>query len=189
MDLVIAFNWGNHDFWEVATGPLVALVIGVGTIGVNWCYSAKNNKTIKALKEVELNANIIASARIKWLDEVREHTAEFTKNYYAHFNEIEYGKDANRQKEAFENYHKTYYLLKLYYTTTDENGNKNNEHIKIINKLDELNKELEDQIESKMDHGVPLEKEILEKKLKEFISVSAIYFKNVWEEAKKFKTL
>lgn len=90
--------------WTTLIAPGLTFVIGVITVLGTYINTNKNNSTIKQiekdnhhnnnelmkkqnefmeeLKYKELNANIIAQARINWLQEVREINVQFIKSCY-----------------------------------------------------------------------------------------------------------
>lgn len=164
--------------------PIITFIIGVVTIVSNFYFNKKNNETIKELKSIELNANIIANARINWLESVRNHTADFIKNTYSFKNEIIMNKDSEKYKESYENFNKSFYLLKLYFTENKSSGKKNEDHKNILQTSREIHNHVNNQVEYVLEEKGEFDEEKLDELIETFTITTSIYFKKVWEEAK-----
>ena len=171
------------EFWKIFLGPIITFFIGATTVKSNRNSNKRNNEILKDLKEKELNANIISNARIKWLETVRLHSAEFIKNYVAIISN-EHLTRTGKKQENYEEFIKYYYLLKLYYTEKNRRGRNNRKHEEITSILDDLYSELLVEIIWVTEHQGEFDHDRLEKMLHEFTTISSNYFKIVWEEAK-----
>lgn len=163
--------------------PIITFIIGVVTIISNFCFNKKNNETIKELKSIELNANIIANARINWLESVRNHTADFIKNTYSLKNEI-LTKNEEKFKEADENFRKSYYLLKLYFTENRNSEEKNDEHKQILDASEKIYEFIYQEEVFIRERGGEFDQNELDELLNSFTALTSDYFKEVWEDAK-----
>lgn len=166
------------------TAPIITFIIGVVTIFSNFHFNKKNNETIKELKAIELNANIIANARINWLESVRNHTADFIKNTYSFKNEIVLNNNSENFKEADENFKKSYFLLKLYFTENRNSEEKNVEHKQIIDASVKIYEHIYTEAEYVIQRGGEFNQVELNALLNSFTTMTSDYFKEVWEEAK-----
>lgn len=182
MDKMTEFLF-SLEFWKIFLGPIITFFIGAATVKSNRNSNKRNNEILKDLKEKELNANIISNARIKWLETVRLHSAEFIKNYVAIISN-EHLTRTGKKQENYEEFIKYYYLLKLYYTEKNRRGRNNRKHEEITSILDDLYSELLVEIIWVTEHQGEFDHDRLEKMLHEFTTISSNYFKIVWEEAK-----
>lgn len=145
----------------------------------------------------KLKAEIIGKARIEWLQNAREISVEFLNSYTELINTVMTTRDLSEHRKVLEKYNNNMYKLKLYYPVKRKNGEPNYDHVKIVNTLNELEKnfknfssEIKDIIKNDIDPQIRISNmdiKNLDSNVEEFIMKSSIYFKKVWEQAKELK--
>lgn len=164
--------------------PILTAIVGYITIRSNIKSNRRNNLVSQKLKEKELNANVISNARIKWLEKVREHTASYIESANLLCYELTMKYDNKRFATVLSNYRKSHFMMKLYFTKTDHRNKINMDHAKIISLLDEIEKEIREQMRNVSKNKDSLDIDKLESVINKFCENISIYFKKVWEEAK-----
>lgn len=104
----------------------------------------------------KIKAEILAKARIEWLNNARFHTTDYITAYYSLINELmspsvnyqDY-KDIiklthyNNLKKKTEDFNRQETLLKLIYNVNDKYGNCNIDHMKLVNSIDTIQRRVE----------------------------------------------
>lgn len=176
----------NKELWSVALAPIITFIIGVSTVANNIRSNNKNNQLLKNLKAKELSANVFSKARIDWLETVRLHTAELVKNYIAVISNENLTNKGCRQTN-YEDFIKYYYLLKLYYTRTNDEGDDNEDHKKLVEQLDYIYDLFISEFNYVTQENGEFDKEKFKSEMDKFIEDSSRYFKDVWEQAKSIE--
>ncbi|HHP6032997.1 TPA: hypothetical protein ACSEHU_001718 [Streptococcus pyogenes] len=164
--------------------PILTAIIGYITIRSNRKSNRRNNLVSQKLKEKELNANVISNARIKWLEQVREHTASHIENVFLYYSRLVLHDNSEGFIIALSDYRKSYYMIKLFFSERDVRGRLNKDHEKIINALKDIDIELEKLFINAMIKKEKVESKTLNKTIGNFCNICSIYYKKVWEEAK-----
>lgn len=157
-----------------------------------------------------IKADILAKARIQWLEKARTCTTDYITAYYSLINELMspdviYKDDEdiirlthyNNLKKKTENFDKQETLLKLIYNVNDKYGNCNIDHLKLIKSIETIQRRVaqftmiyKNIAIDCISEGQPIPKmdtSLLDDCIEEFINESSVYYKQVWEEAKKLR--
>lgn len=192
-------NSTDESFKTPAWFAIVTLSLTLIAIGVNFLAHRQRIK-----------AEILAKARIEWLDKARFHTTDYITAYYSLINELMspeviYKDDEginrlthyNNLKKKTENFDKQETLLKLIYNVNDKYGNRNIDHMKLIDSIDIINRRVKQfsminkniaiDCISKGQSIPKMDTSLLDVCIEKFITESSIYHKQVWEEAKKLR--
>lgn len=155
-----------------------------------------------------IKAEILAKARIEWLDKARFHTTDYITAFYSLINELMSpnvnhldGIDINKLthynnlKKKTEDFNRHETLLKLIYNVNDKYGNCNIDHMKLIKSIETIQRRVaqftmiyKNIAIDCISEGQPIPKmdtSLLDDCIEEFINESSVYYKQVWEEAKK----
>lgn len=152
--------------------------------------SEKQNKFIKEMKNKELNANIIAQARINWLQEVRGINVEFIKACYDligdKMNNGTIG-ESDRITRFDNEFWRLYYTLVLLYPTKGEGDDpeKDNEHNKNVINQASLITEMIFMDSGKNSMSKNQYYKSIEKAIKEYAKTVSDYSKQEWQKIKK----
>jgi len=100
-------------------------------------YKKVNDKRINEIAEKKIDADLIAKARIKWIESVREQTTELSKNFNLFIQEIQNTTNYTKQHKQI-NTLKNNVLGSLDGLILYFNGNQNNDTEKVIDIISEL---------------------------------------------------
>lgn len=175
----------SSDNWTIWIPPILTFIGVLFTLLMSFYNNKRNNEILESLKQKEIHANIVRKSMVKWLDDVRNNTANFAEKYYAYINENLLCESITLLKQKQNEYNKEYWLLKLYFTTKNGEQDGDSNHIELSDALDECDECIKDFVERRKENKNFEDIEYLDQAIEEFMDLCSNYFKQVWEDTKK----
>lgn len=177
------FNKSGPFEWEsiAAIAAILAVLISLVQIVTSYIQNSNLLKLQKKLNDENFEGNIVSTARIEWIQEVRKKSVDFIASCYDYFRYVKLHNDKYDDEKIIELksiIEKSSTLLILYFGP-DSGENKNNDFIVyLITTLSEKITNKENWYST--EHILNLEKEVYV--LKDFLR---IYFKAEWKRANR----